>query len=602
MSAADMESERTYTNGHTNYYPSGTHLAPEKPTEDTLRLTPEGEFLLTRKDGSCWTYGVCGQLLRIEDRNGNRAAFHYNAEEQLHQITDSRGREVRLDRGPTGLLTEIHAPEETRICYAYDAAGRLAAVTDPAGDTVRYEYDRTRITRITKPDGSFREYGYEYVRGALRATTTIDEEGRAETFDFTSPDRTVHANPSGVETVHHFNADRRVSRIDHEGDAEHPGGLYELFAYNSTGDRTYRRATDGTEYRYAYDDRHNLLRVDHPDGTAEAWTYNSFDLPETHIDRRDHLTDYHYDGRGNLTRVDYPDRTADIFTYEPPGMPAAGEVTTHTDRRGNVRTYTYDPLGFLRSISDTIGPVARYEHDALGKVAMHEDGLGNRSTYTYTLDGRLDTVVGPEGLLIDHDYDERKDLVRLVANGRMTTFQYDDRHLLTLATNALGQTVSYDYRDDGRLRRRTLRSADGTGQSTTEFQYNDRGLLRREIQTDIGAATEYEYDAAGRVSAVIDAEGSRTEYRYSFDGRLVGRTRYLDDRSIEEIFQHYPGGPMRQTVDPLDRTTNWEHDPTLRTLTRVDPFWNRSPSTLDPYGLVLSETDPTGRSKFYDYD
>ncbi|MCK4515019.1 MAG: hypothetical protein KAU31_07160, partial [Spirochaetaceae bacterium] len=70
VSAADVNSERTYSEGSTNYYPSGTHLAPEKPTEDTLRLTPEGEFVLTRKDGSCWIYGVCGQLLRIEDRNG----------------------------------------------------------------------------------------------------------------------------------------------------------------------------------------------------------------------------------------------------------------------------------------------------------------------------------------------------------------------------------------------------------------------------------------------------------------------------------------------------------------------------------------------------
>ena len=118
VSAADLESERTYSDGSTNYHLSGTEFTPEKPTEDTLRLTADGEFVLTRKEGSIWIYGVCGQLLRIEDRNGNRATFHYNAEEQLHRITDSRGREVQLDRSPISMPPRRPAfttPTERRV-------------------------------------------------------------------------------------------------------------------------------------------------------------------------------------------------------------------------------------------------------------------------------------------------------------------------------------------------------------------------------------------------------------------------------------------------------------------------------------------------------
>ena len=83
---------------------------------------------------------------------------------------------------------------------------------------------------------------------------------------------------------------------------------------------------------------------------------------------------------------------------------------------------------------------------------------------------------------------------------------------------------------------------------------------------------------------------------------MIGRTRYHDGRPITEAVDYHPGGPMQQAVDPLGRTTRWEHDPTSRTLTRVDSLWNRSQATFDPYDLVLSETDPTGRSRFYDYD
>jgi RHS repeat-associated protein len=600
--AASLSSDHTYPDGSVNYFPSGAELRPEKPTTDTLILTPGGEFVLTRKDGSRWVYGICGQLLRVEDRNRNRAEFHYDAGEQLCRITDSRGREIVLDRSPTGLLTGIHAPLGTSVGYTYDATGELASVTDPAGDTVRYQYDGSRVVRTIKPDGSFRDYSYLQVRGAGRVVMTTDEEGHAESFDFSSPDRTVHTNPSGITTVHHFDGEGRVIQRDHPGGGEFAGGLSESYLHNDAGDRTWFRATDGSEYHYSYDSRHNLLRILYPDGTDAVWTYTLLDLPSSYVDRRGLLTRYHYDTAGNLISVHHPDGTTDLFSYQPPGTPEAGAIATHSDRRGNVRTYLYDDRGFVRSISDSIGLVGRYHYDAMGRLVAEEDGVGNETAYTYTPDGLPETVVGPEGQFINYDYDKRKDLVRLEANGRVSTFAYDRRHLTTRATNALGETVTFEYREDGLMTRRTVSGADDVDQYTTEFRYDSRGQLQREIQTNIGAVTEYEYDAVGRVAAITGPEGNRTEIAYSFDDRVVGRTRYLEGRPIQEIYGYYPDGPLQQSTDPLGRSTTWEHDAGLRSMTRVDALWNRWESTLDPYGQVLSRTDPTGRRLLYEYD
>ncbi|MFW6214000.1 MAG: DUF6531 domain-containing protein, partial [Spirochaetota bacterium] len=606
-SAPDYATATLYADGKRNFYPAGAALEPATRTSDELFLLPDGTFRLERRDRTIWHYGYHGQLERIEDQNGAWISFSYTAE-RLSAIHTSRGHTVTFTRDAARRVEQIAADGGIEINYSYDTEGRLESVTDEVGDTVGFDYAGTggdlRLTRIEKPDGSAIDFVFEWIRGRWRATSTVDEEGNPEFFDYSMPGRTRYTNPSGLVTVHWFNDESRETRT------EHPGGLDERFDYNEAGDRIRHKGTDGTETGFVWDERHNLLRVEYQDGTAESWTYNAFDLPEDYRDRAGAYTDYTYDGRGNLTNVRYPDGSQDVFAYVPSGA-AAGQVHTHTTRVGNRIEYFYDSRGYLREIRDDVGLVASYVNDEWGRPLEVTNGEGETTVYTYRADGRVDTVEGPEGLFVDYTYDNRKDLVHVVENGRATSFRYDNRHLLEEVENALGERVIYDYRADGKMRERVLQSDPGLGgagpdgrhESHTEYHYNERGLLEAELQVETGIRTDYLYDDAGRVREVTDPAGTITEIDYRFDGVPVSRTQILDGRPITEQYEYAPDGRITRHIDPTDVERTWDHDRSANRTTIRDGL-ARVVRVIEenPYGQTLVNTDGDGVERSFTYD
>ena len=606
-SAPDYESATLYADGARSFYPAGAALEPATRTSDELFLLPDGTFRLERRDRTIWYYGYNGQLNRIEDKNGAWISFSYTAE-RLVTIRTSRGHTVTLARDAAHRVEQINADGEIEIIYSYDSEGRLESVTDEVGDTVGFDYEGTgggvRLTKIEKPDGSAIDFVFEWIRGRWRATSTVDEEGNPEFFDYSVAGRTRYTSPSGLVTVHWFNAESRETRT------EHPGGYVERFDYNEAGDRTWHQATDGTETRFDWDERHNLLRVEYEDGTSESWSYNALDLPEDYIDRAGAYTDYTYDGRGNLIRVDYPDGSEDVFIYMSSGA-AVGQVDTHTTRLGNRIEYLYDTRGYLREIRDDVGLVARYVNDEWGRPLEVTNGAGETTLYTYRADGRVDTVQGPQGLFVDYTYDNRKDLVHVVENGRPTSFVYDDRHLLERIENALGERVVYDYRADGKMREKVLQSAPGLGgsgpdgrqESHTEYLYNERGMLEAEVQIETGIRTGYLYDDGGRVSVVTDPAGTITEIDYRFDGLPISRTQILDGRRITEQYEYAPDGRITRHIDPTDVERTWNHDRSANQKTIRDGL-ARVVRVIEenPYGQTLVNTDGDGVERSYTYD
>jgi YD repeat-containing protein len=164
------------------------------------------------------------------------------------------------------------------------------------------------------------------------------------------------------------------------------------------------------------------------------------------------VTEFEYDSRGNLILITWPDSTTHEFEYEED----FNQLTSFTDELGRVTLYEIDPAnGNLLSERRVVGEVD-------DEINEETDDVVTSFTYTAAPEDPGDL---PAGLL----------LTVTDALGRITTYAYE-----TDAGTDFGRLISITY-------------ADGTADEATE---------------------QFEYDAAGNVTAWIDPLGRRTELTY----------------------------------------------------------------------------------------
>jgi YD repeat-containing protein len=196
------------------------------------------------------------------------------------------------------------------------------------------------------------------------------------------------------------------------------------------------------------------------------------------------------------------------------GYDALGRVV-RSDVGGRSTSYSYDELGRVTAIVGPGGEVT-YTYDSLGRLVA-----AGSARFEYSADG-LTSAVG-DGLDAHYTYDGRGNLAAIAEGVSDLRFAYDSHRRVTLA----GQSTAYVY-EDGEL---TQRIRDG---ETTEYVYDRRGNLigvRGAQSADFSydadgsvleaSVTSFGYGRGGRLTAITDSEGGRTELGYDDAGRLV---------------------------------------------------------------------------------
>lgn len=206
-----------------------------------------------------------------------------------------------------------------------------------------------------------------------------------------------------------------------------------------------------------------------------------------------------YDARGNmLTRTDGASRVQTL-TYD-----AQDRLRTQTLPDGSVTTYAYDPAGFLSSVTDARGLQTRYAYNGFGQVTSLNSPDTGLSTYSYDVAGRLSTQTRANGRSIAYGWDA---LGRLVSRGP-DTLAYDQGlngkgRLTGISTS--GGSTSYAYDAGGRLVAQTV-TISGSAMNMS-WRYDNVGRLTGMTYPG-GQTLEFQYDAYGRVSAVLGDPGS----------------------------------------------------------------------------------------------
>jgi len=210
--------------------------------------------------------------------------------------------------------------------------------------------------------------------------------------------------------------------------------------------------------------------------------------------------------------------------------------------------------------------------------------LTNGYTFVFGEVAPLQAIRDPYGntLTLTRTNGQNGNITKITSpHGRWVKLSYDGSNRITEATDNGGRHLKYTY-TSGRLTK---------------------------VEGLAGRTTEYEYDASGRMKAIVDGRGNKyLQTTYDANGRVEKQTA-ADGGIFEFAYKTNEAGKVEATTltDPLGRQRevqfNSEGFPTSETEAAGTELAQTSTIERQPKtGLILSETDPLGGKTEYEYD
>ncbi len=425
------------------------------------------------------------------DRNDNQITFSPTG------ITSSAGPQVLLLRDVQGRIREVVDPAGNSIRYDYDENGDLIRVTDRTGGETEFVYNhRHDLMDILDPRGiSVARNVYD---DAGHLVTVIDAEGNRT--EFCRPDR--ENPPAGCVSPDTLGLPPDLDCSNYEGILD-PLGESTIHCYEANG------SVSATIYVAS-------------DGTVSAINQKTYDA----LDRVENATD----PAGRQISITYLSNT---------NLPASETIVEAGGGEPKTTSYTYDPVGNILSRTDPEMNTTIMTYDEAGNLISRLDPEGRLSTHTYDSLGNLLATTDPDS--------------------NTTTFSYNDQGLLSSETDANGVVTSFTYGPNGNKlsesQSRTL--PDGSSQLIVSYtEYDASGRIVRSIDP-LSNLTQITYDALGKPSAITNPRGFTTTFEYDLCGNLVRRV--YPDGSTEE-FTYDQKNRLLTAKDRDDRVTRNEYD------------------------------------------
>ena len=421
--------------------------------------------------------------------------------------------------------------------YSYDGDGRLRFVTDPTGVRQHVLYDEAgRKVATVDGDGTLTEVVYDRTSHAIKTivyadrltaatiATLIDGAGKPTNVTLATL-RTSLASVPGrnaaqdkITRAVYDNAGRQVYAIDEVG------GVTQL-VYDGAG-----RVTDEVHYATPF----VITR------TTDQVLPSAVTVTTSANDRR---TRYFYDAEGNRVGV------LDAAGYLTESIYDAGgllvQQTAYADATATAQRLT-GTLAQLRPAVDnetTVDPErdinSYFFYDGMGRQVGALDGEGYLTETVYDVAGNVSQSIRYDAPLTYSSTSTLASLKAAVPTAAVrhtTSYQYDGVGRLVQQTNFEGTIETYAY-DAVNNRTGVTRASGQTDARTTQARYDALGRVTAELtaegsslitggmtQAQIDAvwnqyAARYAYDLAGRRISAIDQNGFTTLFFYDADGR-----------------------------------------------------------------------------------
>ncbi len=489
---------------------------------------------------------------------------------------------IGLDRSGQLLIAD---PQNRRI-RKVDANGTIATLAGNGDDGFALEQSVARRAALGWPNGVAVTPDNLVLFSQAHAVRRI-----ARPFPTASEGEYVVPGPGG-ERLHVFDLDGRHLATR---DALTGGTLYTLQydgqgrvvsrtdAYgnvttierDAVGHPTALISPDGLRTEFSLDSSGRLETVTTPAGHVTEFSYDGDGLMQSKTNARGHRWDYEYDDDGRLVADDFPDGGGWTITRRGGG---AWWETDFTTRLGRTTTYGMQKFADgseLRTVERPDGAQSETWIGAAGdQVATLFDGT--EVTTIEAPDPRFGvqvmreaatTVRTPSGLELNVEKDVSVLPPTAVAPEEI------ERWTETVAVNGREYTLEYDQVE--RTFTRVTPAGRGRVQKVDEY--------RRPVRTEVPglAPVEYEYDARGRLTAIVQGEG---------------------DTQRSHSFTYDANGYLETVTDPLGRTVTLQSDQDGRPHTVELPDQRQIDLEIDPNGNVTALTTPSDSEHTFEYD
>ncbi len=516
----------------------------------------------------------------------------------------------------TGVVTASRDPNGLSTSYTYDALGRLTRATPPEEAATTYCYRPWNPT-TGQPAHVLAKKG-----SAFACTTNdgvpADGSGSFEAFVFDGNGRVtryLRRNPNPLSGGGYFSF--RETRYNTAGFVSYvgewapcPSGTDVAACFNAT-------ALAGTgSSNFDFLGRARAIRL--PDNN---FVTKSFDDPSgfaPNSDRTEITTVWNVGGQVAYSAVRRDVLGRPLHVAEP-GQPPFGPVTCYShdtlDKLVSVnvgcsgqqiRTFSYDTLGFLRSEAHPEkGSTSYLEYDALGNLTKKQEG-GLNYRYGYDAAGRLltlkaDAQTEPTTLYLQNSWDGTAGPTEGYPKGRLTrrsgwnpSIYADSRIKLTedLTWAGLG----------GRLSRKTATVSNGAASPVASWTYNSLGLVATEsyprIDPSSGTFTVTTSYSSGLPVAL--SANNRTVVSSATYNASGGLAAFMAGNGVTTTIASDPNGMPRprriSTSDGSFDTGNYAYDGAGNILSIGPDYF-----AYDPNSRLLWANYPTGFQS-YAYD
>lgn len=281
-------------------------------------------------------------------------------------------------------------------------------------------------------------------------------------------------------------------------------------------------------------------------------------------------------------------------------------------------TYEYDQRLGLQRVTDLNGNRLLYTRDGIFHVMAGTTNVDQSIRFVRDVAGRIREIIDPNGKALRYTYDSTGDLRSFsdqVTNTTRYLYHTSRAHYLTNIIDPLGyDALRLEYDAAGRLT--TVRDANGTPSSqdfdadtltgtftdgngnVTNLRFDEQG---NEVMRSIpGIYTNYfGYDANNNLLASTNGRGFATNYTYDAGGNVTSITDALSNRT--SIAYNEFNKPVGVT-NALGQTLSLRYNPAGQLLEVVNNAGHRTMVTRDTQGHVETITDATGtNTTIFDY-
>ena len=553
-------------------------------------------------------YDAQGRLVKIVNREGFATDISY--QNNLIIITDTlTNKKIYLEKDSTGKVARVYDNNSREVILTY-TNGIISNIEDCNHNNLSFTYNENGQV-LTGTDG----------KGVCYFSNEYDSLGRV----IAQKD----AIGDDIETVFEYD-DENHTRI-----VTDRNGKKKIQVYNENGVMLSSTDENNITKTFVYDQYNNLIEEKDYNGDTIKKEYNVFGKPTKITDKCGNITIMEYDDLGNLTKKIYPPvngiSAVETFTYGNVG--GAYKLLSHTDTRGMVTQYTYDPdtkltltkkvgerepirytyqngncvkvqdargremhyeynsLGLLTS---EIEKGVSYEYDSLGNLLTTTDGLGNMIVNTYDCNNQIATSTDAKRYVTEYSYNGNlKKTSMKLENDISVTYEYDREDRLVKTTDSKGRTTALKYDACGRIIAQML--PDG---STTEYEYDEFGNVKNETNSK-GATTQKTYDKNGNVLTITDNDGKVTSFIYDSRNRMVQKT---DVYGGVTVYTYSNAGDLLTVTDGLGNVVSYTYDGYGNKLTETDARGNTTTYTYDANNNLTSVTDALDNRTVYTYD